>query len=104
MKKKLLALAVLGSLAAPVFAQSNVQIYGVADAYMRYGQLMGDDLMSVHDGGIAGSRLGFRGEEDLGHCGRLHRRQPFFRSRRRRGTPGARHRDQALPAPELLPA
>ncbi|CUB07607.1 porin [Tepidiphilus thermophilus] len=67
MKKKLLALAVLGSLAAPVFAQSNVQIYGVADAYMRYGQLMGDDLMSVHDGGIAGSRLGFRGEEDLGN-------------------------------------
>jgi predicted porin len=67
MKKKLLALAVLGSLAAPVFAQSNVQIYGIADAYMQYGKLKGDDTMGIGDGGLLGSRLGFRGQEDLGN-------------------------------------
>ncbi|MDK2797526.1 MAG: hypothetical protein PWQ19_1076 [Tepidiphilus sp.] len=66
MQKKLIALAVAGLVSAPVFAQSNIQIYGVADAYMRYGDFMGDDTMGVESGGLSGSRLGFRGEEDLG--------------------------------------
>lgn len=66
MQKKLIALAVAGLVSAPVFAQSNIQIYGVADAYMQYGDSMGDDTMGVESGGLSGSRLGFRGEEDLG--------------------------------------
>lgn len=66
MQKKLIALAVAGLVSAPVFAQSNIQIYGVADAYMKYGDFMGDDAMGVDSGGLSGSRLGFRGEEDLG--------------------------------------
>ncbi|MBP6998627.1 MAG: porin, partial [Tepidiphilus sp.] len=66
MQKKLIALAVAGLVSAPVFAQSNIQIYGVADAYMKYGDFMGDDAMGVDSGGLAGSRIGFRGEEDLG--------------------------------------
>ena len=63
MQKKLIALAVAGLVSAPVFAQSNIQIYGVADAYMKYGDFMGDDSMGVDSGGLMGSRLGFRGEE-----------------------------------------
>jgi predicted porin len=66
MQKKLIALAVAGLVAAPAMAQSNVTIYGVADAYMKYGDFMGDDTMGVDSGGLMGSRLGFRGEEDLG--------------------------------------
>jgi len=66
MQKKLIALAVAGLVAAPAMAQSNVTIYGVADAYMKYGDFMGDDTMGVDSGGLAGSRIGFRGEEDLG--------------------------------------
>ena len=66
MQKKLIALAVAGLVSAPVFAQSNIQIYGIADAYMQYGDFMGDDTMGVQSGGLMGSRLGFRGEEDLG--------------------------------------
>jgi predicted porin len=66
MQKKLIALAVAGLVSAPVFAQSNIQVYGVADAYMQYGDFMGDDTMGVQSGGLMGSRLGFRGEEDLG--------------------------------------
>ncbi|MFC4487570.1 porin [Tepidiphilus baoligensis] len=66
MQKKLIALAVAGLVSAPVFAQSNIQVYGVADAYMQFGDLAGEDTMGVGSGGLAGSRLGFRGEEDLG--------------------------------------
>ncbi|MBI5781290.1 MAG: porin [Rhodocyclales bacterium] len=66
MQKKLIALAVAGLVSAPVLAQSNIQIYGIADAYMQYGDFMGDDTMGVGSGGLMGSRLGFRGEEDLG--------------------------------------
>ncbi|MDD2408326.1 MAG: porin [Tepidiphilus sp.] len=66
MQKKLIALAVAGLVSAPVFAQSNIQVYGVADAYMKYGDFMGDDTMGVDSGGLMGSRIGFRGEEDLG--------------------------------------
>ncbi|WP_459806251.1 porin, partial [Herbidospora sp. RD11066] len=37
MQKKLIALAVAGLVAAPAMAQSNVTIYGVADAYFGFG-------------------------------------------------------------------
>lgn len=67
MQKKLIALAVAGLVSAPAFAQSNVTIYGVADAYMGFGSHGDNDMAAVNSGGLSGSRLGFRGTEDLGN-------------------------------------
>jgi len=74
MNKKLLAVAVAGALAAPVaaFAQSSVTIYGRAnlglDSWKATGSTAGagtdyNRRTRVFD---SGSRLGFRGTEDLG--------------------------------------
>lgn len=79
MKKSLLALAVLGAFAGAAQAQTAVTIYGVVDAGVSRGY--GDSAVPVtpanassvgartfmHSGGSAGSRLGFRGTEDLGN-------------------------------------
>ncbi|WP_426116400.1 porin [Massilia sp. PWRC2] len=63
MKTKFLAAIVATCFAAPVMAQSNVSIYGVADAGLM--KQSGQTLRVVS--GIAdGSRLGFKGSEDLG--------------------------------------
>ena len=67
MQKKLIALAIAGLVSAPAFAQSNVTIYGVADAYMGFGSHGDNDKAAVNSGGLSGSRLGFRGVEDLGN-------------------------------------
>lgn len=71
MQKKLIALAVAGLVAAPAFAQSNVTIYGVADAYFGLvnGKTAGDgDTKAVVGSGLlSGSRLGFKGSENLGN-------------------------------------
>lgn len=69
MKKSLLALAVLGSFAAAAQAQTSVTIYGVADAGVFYQNKAGannNSLFAVNSGGLSGSRLGFKGTEDLG--------------------------------------
>lgn len=72
MQKKLIALAVAGLAAAPAFAQTNVTIYGVADATFDNVRATG----SVNSGGNLGSTnrvstnssyLGFKGTEDLGN-------------------------------------
>lgn len=68
MKKSLLALAVLGAFAGAAQAQTAVTIYGVVDAGIS--RATGDGAPSetrLHSGGSAGSRLGFRGTEDLGN-------------------------------------
>lgn len=77
MQKKLIALAVAGLVSAPVMAQSNVQIYGIMDAGVRYlgssensGPAGTPNLSSrygIDQDGQASSRLGFRGTEDLGN-------------------------------------
>ncbi|KON82135.1 porin [Azoarcus sp. PA01] len=67
MQKKLIALAVAGLVSAPVFAQSNVTVYGVADAFFGYGKMDDNKFTGVESGGWAGSRLGFKGSEDLGN-------------------------------------
>lgn len=71
MQKKLIALAVAGLVAAPAFAQSNVTIYGIADAYFGFvnGKTAGDgDTKAVVNSGLLNSsRLGFKGSEDLGN-------------------------------------
>ncbi|MFT3757287.1 porin [Thauera sp.] len=67
MQKKLIALAIAGLVSAPAFAQSNVTIYGVADAYVGFGKHGENDFRGVGGGGLSGSRVGFRGAEDLGN-------------------------------------
>lgn len=71
MQKKLIALAVAGLVSAPAFAQSNVTIYGLVDMGFSYrGDHFVDGVGSktAIDSGVAnGSRLGFRGTEDLGN-------------------------------------
>lgn len=73
MKKSLLALAVLGAFAGVASAQSSVTIYGLLDQ----GIVKGNGGTASNPGGngtseawqlkqAAGSRLGFRGNEDLG--------------------------------------
>jgi predicted porin len=69
MKKTLLALAVLGASAGVASAQqSNVTVYGIVDAGVQYkndGNPAGKTL-SLESGQQNGSRLGFKGTEDLG--------------------------------------
>lgn len=67
MQKKLIALAVAGLVSAPVFAQSNVTIYGVADAAIGAGNTQDNDFRGVVGGVLSGNRVGFRGTEDLGN-------------------------------------
>jgi predicted porin len=62
MKKSLIALAVLAASGA-AFAQSSVTLYGVADLWV--GKVNKNDVQAGDDG-LAGSRLGFKGTEDLG--------------------------------------
>ena len=72
MQKKIIALAVAGLASTAAFAQTNVQIYGVFDygySY-RWDNLLPNtvDSNSAFNGGQAsGSRLGFKGTEDLGN-------------------------------------
>jgi len=67
MQKKLIALAVAGLVSAPAFAQSNVTIYGIADAYLGFGSHGDNDFQGVGSAGLSGSRIGFKGAEDLGN-------------------------------------
>lgn len=66
MKTKLLAGLIGACFAAPVLAQSNITIYGVADAGIHVSS-NGEGTKTKLVSGIAdGSRLGFKGTEDLG--------------------------------------
>ncbi|RZI41890.1 porin [Herbaspirillum sp. HC18] len=67
MKKSLLALAVLGAFAGVASAQTNVSIYGVADVGIERTKLSpGQSTTRLSSGIQSGSRLGFKGSEDLG--------------------------------------
>lgn len=63
MKKSLLALAVLGAFAGAASAQSSVTVYGLVDVAAQ--KAIGTKDKTVSDTAL-GSRLGFRGVEDLG--------------------------------------
>jgi len=66
MKKSLIALAVLTA-SGISFAQSSVTLFGVVDAAYTYGKSDANKVSSMSgSGSSASSRLGFRGEEDLG--------------------------------------
>lgn len=65
LKRTPLALAVLAGLAGTASAQSSVSMFGVVDLSLRY--VKNDDATyQLAQDGMAGSRLGFRGIEDLG--------------------------------------
>lgn len=63
MKKSLLALAVLGAFAGAASAQSSVTVYGMVDVSAQ--KNLGTKDKTINDD-VLGSRLGFRGVEDLG--------------------------------------
>jgi len=73
MQKKIIALAVAGLMSGAAFAQSNVTIYGVVDTYYAHGTANAapgardDTFNGINGGGLSGSRLGFKGVEDLGN-------------------------------------
>ena len=73
MQKKIIALAIAGLASTAAFAQSNVTIYGIAD--MGFGVRQGNsggvngvkEKNEFASGMSAGSRIGFKGVEDLGN-------------------------------------
>lgn len=71
MQKKIIALAVAGLVSGAAFAQSNVIVYGVADMAYVYANHSYNDgsksLSAIQSGGQSGSRVGFKGTEDLGN-------------------------------------
>jgi predicted porin len=81
MKKSLIALAVMGAFSSAAMAQSNVTVYGLIDLSVNYTTNQdshGNAVWSLGDsnagtgagdggqGAMSGSRIGFKGEEDLG--------------------------------------
>ncbi|WP_039783643.1 porin [Herbaspirillum huttiense] len=73
MKKSLLALAVLGAFAGAAQAQSSVTIYGIVDTGLVYTSKAVNattgstgSKFGLNSGIIQGSRIGFKGVEDLG--------------------------------------
>ncbi|MCC4116334.1 porin [Aromatoleum toluclasticum] len=70
MQKKLIALAIAGLASAPVFAQTNVTVYGVVDVTLENVRAKGgdaEDLKNRNRVTSNSSLLGFRGAEDLGN-------------------------------------
>ncbi|HEV8691564.1 MAG TPA: porin [Ideonella sp.] len=66
MNRHFLACASLCALAGAAQAQSNVTVYGVMDTNLGWGSGSVSDNKQVGTSGLMGSRLGFRGTEDLG--------------------------------------
>jgi predicted porin len=68
MKKHLIAAGVVAAFAAPAMAQ-NVSVYGILDTGIQAydsGAAANSSVTRTIDGGLATSRLGFKGSEDLG--------------------------------------
>lgn len=66
MKKSLLALAALTAFAGAASAQSSVTLFGIVDAGFGRVSAGGKSVTGLAHSGLASSRLGFRGVEDLG--------------------------------------
>lgn len=67
MKKSLIALAIMGGMSGAAMAQSTVSVYGVVDLGLQHSK-SGDSKVTGIDSGLqSGSRLGFKGTEDLGN-------------------------------------
>ena len=67
MKKSLIAVAALAVVSA-ASAQSSLNVYGVADMVIHKDDVRGEPSKptKMTNGGVSGSRLGFKGTEDLG--------------------------------------
>lgn len=66
MQKKIIVLALAAVFSAPAFA-ADTTVYGVVDAVVANISASGmKSDMSVHSGGLGGSRLGVKSSEDLG--------------------------------------
>lgn len=65
MKRHLLSSVVL-AVSGAASAQSSVTLFGVVDTYLQVGSGSVADRTQLGSGGTGGSRLGFRGVEDLG--------------------------------------
>ena len=67
---KKLALAALAALATltpgGAIAQGSVNLFGTADVYIGTAKSGSQTIKRMAEGGLAASRLGFRGSEDLG--------------------------------------
>jgi predicted porin len=66
MKKSLLALTVLGAFSGAVFAQSSVTVYGIVDLGIASERNATQTRTGMLSGIQSGSRIGFKGTEDLG--------------------------------------
>lgn len=66
MKKSFLALALMSAFSGAAFAQSSVTIYGIADIGVQGVSAGAGKKAMVTSGQEGGSRLGFKGTEDLG--------------------------------------
>lgn len=66
MNKRLIALTVLCSAAGAAAAQSSVTVYGIVDVGVSRIDDGSTKTTSMDSGILNGSRIGFRGEEDLG--------------------------------------
>jgi len=64
MKKSLIAALLGATFASAAMAQSSVQIYGIADAGVMWQK---GGPTKIYSGGADGSRIGFKGTEDLGN-------------------------------------
>src|SRR5437773_7693011 len=67
MKKVVFIASLLSGIAGMAQAQTNVTIYGVIDLGMDYtNNSLGKSQVQMESGYAQGSRLGFKGNEDLG--------------------------------------
>lgn len=66
MKVRLSVAAALAATACSTQAQSSVTVFGLVDTSLRSVTNGGMRVNQLAEGGLAGSRLGFRSEEDLG--------------------------------------
>lgn len=66
MKKSMIVLAVLSSMAGVAAAQSSVTLFGGVDLNARYNKGFGATTKTMGNNGIYSSRWGLRGVEDLG--------------------------------------
>ncbi len=67
MQKKLIALAIASLVSAPVFAQSQVSVYGVIDQAIDSGNYGAGNVTRLTGSGYTTERLGFKGSEDMGN-------------------------------------
>lgn len=67
MMNKSLPLVAACLVSVPAIAQSNVTVYGIADASLAYGKAGDETFTGIRDGVVSGPRLGFKGSEDLGN-------------------------------------